>query len=296
MTICIGALAANAKAVVCVADKYITFNQEILGETDSVKIVPIGENGAHAMISGNDDAILRVLAKLELKDDVGKNRDQTARSCEEAYKEAEREMVEMRFLRPFITAGDYEKALLKKRVNRVIEAIADEISKNRGSEEPVFNCALLFCGFDEQGKPYILNLAAPGVCTDMTLNGFSAIGSGSGYALQRLLNNEWSRKYPIDRALYEVFDAKVQAENDMNVGYNWDAIILTAEKVVPLPDDTKKMIDRAWIMLNRSPYETHDPIEDVPLPPKDWMPQLTTFAETIIPSEPSSQNNGGDSQ
>ena len=82
----------------------------------------------------------------------------------------------------------------------------------------------------------------------------------------------------------------------MNVGYNWDAIVLTSEKVVPLPDDTKKMIDRAWIMLNRSPYETHDPIEDIPLPPEDWRPQLRTFAETLLPSEPSNQKNGGDSQ
>ncbi len=286
MTICIGVLAANAKAIVCVADKYITYNEEILGETDSVKIVPVGENGSHAMISGNDDSILRVLAKLALKDNVGKNRNQTGQFCEEAYKEAEREMIEMRFLRPFITAGDYEKALLKKRVNQVIETIAEEISKNRSSTEPAFNCELLFCGFDEQSNPYILNLAPPGVCTDVTLNGFSAIGSGAGYALQRLLNNEWSRKYSIDRALYEVFDAKVQAENDMNVGYNWDAIILTGKKSVPLPEDTKKMIDRAWIMLNRSPYETHDPVEDVPLPEEDWKDRLKTFAETIIPLEP----------
>lgn len=282
MTICIGVLAAEEKSIVCVADRYITYNEEILGETDSVKIVPVGENGCHAMISGNDDAICRVLAKLSLQDDLGKKRAQSAKFGEDAYKEAEREILEMRFLRPYITAEDYEKALQKKHVNQVVKSIAEEIRKNReSSTEPAFSCGLLLCGFDDEKKPYLLNLAPPGICTDMTLTGFSAIGSGSGYALQRLLSTEWKRKNPIDRALYEIFDVKVQAENDMNVGYDWDAIILTADKSVPVPEDIKTMLDRAWIKLNRSPYETFNPDEHLPLPPEDWMERLKIFTKSI---------------
>jgi hypothetical protein len=282
MTICIGVLASDAKAIVCVADKYITYNQEILGETDSVKIVPVGDDGCHAMISGNDDSIGRVLSKLSLQDELGKKRDQSAKFCEDAYKDAEREILEMRFLRPFMTADDYESSLLKKRVNKVIQSIAEEIRKDREiSSEPAFSCALLLCGFDEDKKPYLLSLAPPGICTDATLTGFSAIGSGSAYALQRLLSNEWNRKYSIDRALYEIFDAKVQAENDMNVGYNWDAIVLTSDGSVPVPEETKTMIDRAWIKLNRSPYDTFDPDENVPLPPDDWMDKLKAFGDTV---------------
>ena len=69
----------------------------------------------------------------------------------------------------------------------------------------------------------------------------------------------------------------------MNVGYNWDAIVLTETKTVSIPEDIKTMIDRAWIKLNRSPYDTFDPDEHVPLPPEDWIAKLRTFAETIIP-------------
>jgi hypothetical protein len=276
-------LAADSAAVVCVADKYVSYGQEILGETDAVKIVPVGESGAHAMISGNDDSTCRVLAKLTLEDDIGKHRNDTASKLEKAYKEAEREVMEKHFLHPFISTADYEQALLKKRVNRVTQSIAEAMQANRTSDNPVFGCAIVLCGFDAQKKPYLLELQPPGVCTDATLNGFSSIGSGSDYALQRLLSTEWNRKYPIDRALYEIFDAKVQAENDMNVGYNWDAIVLTQDKTVAVPDETKTMIDRAWIKLNRSPYETFDPEEDMPLPPDDWMKKLEAFAEAILP-------------
>ncbi len=117
----------------------------------------------------------------------------------------------------------------------------------------------------------------------MTPSGFCSIGSGSGYALQRLLSTEWERKFPIDRALYEVFDAKIQAENDPGVGYDSDVIVLTSEKAVSMPEDTKTMLDRAWIKLNRSPYVTFNPDEHVPLPPDDWMEKLKYFAKTVLP-------------
>lgn len=120
-----------------------------------------------------------------------------------------------------------------------------------------------------------------GVCTDLTLAGFCAIGSGSGYALQKLLSNEWKRTYSIDRALFDLFDAKVQAENDMNVGYDWDAVVITAHGCTPIPDHIKEMIDRAWIKVNRSPYETFNPEEHKPLPPEDWMVKLKAFADSI---------------
>lgn len=105
-------------------------------------------------------------------------------------------------------------------------------------------------------------------------------------------STEWERKYSIDRALFEVFDAKVQAENDMNVGYNWDAVILTANKSTPVPEDIKTMLDRAWIKLNRSPYVAFNKDEHVPLPPKDWMKKLKAFAESIESEDHQGVGNG----
>ena len=284
MTVCIGVLAADSEAIVCVADRFITYSDDIAGDTDSSKILPIGDNGTYAMISGEDRAIGRVLSKLVLHDDLGKDRQQTKKYCEEAYREAEREMLELKYLGPFMTSEEYRNALLKKRVNSVIKAISRKIEQDREeSNNATFSCSLVLCGFDEKKKPYLFSVDSPGICTDMTLSGFCSIGSGSGYALQRLLSTEWERKFPIDRALYEVFDAKIQAENDPGVGYDSDVIILTAKKSVPLPENMKTMLDRAWIKLNRSPYATFNPEEHVPLPPDDWMERLREFTTMIVP-------------
>jgi len=93
MTICIGALAAGEQAIVAVADRYITFSQDVLGETDSVKIIPIKDNGPHVLISGSDDSIGRVLEKLKEEADIGMDRRKTRLSCESVYREAEQEIL-----------------------------------------------------------------------------------------------------------------------------------------------------------------------------------------------------------
>jgi hypothetical protein len=282
MTICIGALAAKEKAIVAMADRYLTFTPDILGETDSVKIIAVRQGGPHALISGSDDAIGRVLEKLREDKDIGVDRKETKDRCETAYLEAEKEILAKKYLSPFITMDDYSKALLKPKVNKPLQAIAESVRKDReDSENPTFSCDLVLCGFDKDKLPYLTSLGRYGVCTDMTSTGFCATGSGSGYALQRLLSAEWKRTYTVDRALFELFDAKVSAENDMNVGYDWDAVVITEYGCTAVPDDIKVMIDRAWIKINRSPYEVFNPDEHKPLPPDDWKDQLKKFADSI---------------
>jgi len=284
MTICIGALAADKRAVIGIADRYISFGSlGAKGDTDSVKILPL-QNGVHAMIAGNDDAIARVMAKLVMHDDLGTDRRQTREYCETAYHEAETELLEMRYLRPFLSTKEYKEALLKDQVNSVIKSIAEAIRSDRHTaEEPTFSCELILCGFDANKEPYILTLLDPGACTDSTLTGFSTIGSGSSHALNEMFNNEWERKFSLDRALYDILDAKIEAEDDDDVGYNWDAVILTAGSCKTVPENIKTMLDRTWIMLNRSPYSVFNKDEDVPLPPRNWKKRLKEFTDGILP-------------
>lgn len=283
MTICIGALAADKHAVIGIADRYIAFGSLTGGDTDSVKILPL-QNETHAMIAGNDDAIARVLAKLSMHDELGKDRRATKEYCETAYREAESELLEMRHIRPFMSREKFEEALLKKQVNSVIEGIAEAIRRDRQeSEEKTFSCELILCGFDAKKEPYILTLVDPGVCTDTTQTGFAAIGSGSGHALKEMFDNEWKRTFPLDRALYDILDAKIEAEEDDNVGYNWDAVILTADASNTVPQGIKTMLDRAWIMLNRSPYDAFNEAEDKPLPEEDWKDRLKKYTDSLLP-------------
>jgi hypothetical protein len=287
MTICIGALAADKRAVIGIADRYISFgNLGVKGDTDSVKILPL-QNETHAMIAGNDDAIARVLAKLAMHDELGKDRKATKGFCETAYREAESEMLEMRHLHPFMSMQKFEKSLTEKQVNSVVERIAEAIRVDRNeSEEPTFSCSMIICGFDDKRNPYILTLMSPGVCVDATQAGFATIGSGAGHALKEMFDNEWERTFPLDRALYDILDAKIEAEEDDNVGYNWDAVILTAKASNKVPTEIKTMLDRAWIDLHRSPYAVFNKDEDKPRPPRDWKGRLKEFTDGILPPIP----------
>jgi hypothetical protein len=291
MTICIGILATGGKSIVCLADKSVTYNEEIQGDVDSAKIVPVGANGCHALISGNETTIGRILTKLGNRSDIGKSIEATRSACEKAWKEAEGEILQATFLHPFLTAEKYNEALLKDRVNPVLRTIAANIEKARAEQNHV-SCGMILCGFDSQKNSYILGLGAPGLCTDMTHTGFHSVGSGSGYALQKLVSVEWDRSRSIDHTLYECFDAKVSAENDPNVGYDWDALVLTKEGANAVPKEIKTLVDRAWTKNTRSPYaRPWNQDEDIPLPPDDWKTLLKQYADGLMPSD--SQTSGG---
>jgi len=280
VTICIGILATGGTSIVCVADKSVSYSEDIQGDTDSSKIVPVGPNGCHAMISGSESTISRILSKLKAEADLGKDVEQTKKFCEDAYRSAESEILEAAFLYPFLTLEEYTSALMKERVNPIIKSISERVERARQEQTPV-SCGLILCGFDGDGHPYLLSLSSPGLCTDMTHTGFCAVGSGSGYALQKLLQHEWDRTRALDRTLYECFDAKASAENDPGVGYDWDAVILTRDKVGVVPKSIKVMIDRAWTDHVRSPYASWDFAEDLPKPPANWKFKLRKYVSDI---------------
>jgi len=283
MTICIGILATGGTSIVCVADKSATHSDDIQGDTDSSKIVPVGKTGCHALISGSEGTTSRILAKLNANDDFGKDLANSKLLCEKAYREAESEILEATFLHPFLKIEDYNTAVLKEKVNPVIKSIAENIERAREEQVPV-SCGLLICGFDESERAYLLQLEYPGLCTDMTHAGLCVAGSGSKYALQKLLSHEWDRSRLIDRTLYECFDAKASAELDPYVGLDWDAFVLRKDKITQVPKSIKTMIDRAWTQHVRSPFETYVEEEDLPPPPSNWKDRLQKYGESIMPS------------
>lgn len=284
MTICIGALAANAKAIVCVADKYISYGAGVSGDSDSSKIVELS-NGVHALIAGNDTAVSRMLAKLTSKSDIGLDAGETKDYCETAYREMESEIPEAVFLRPFLKIEDFNNAITAPQVNAVMESISKNINESRQQQTHV-SCTLLLCGFEEGGNPFIIDISGFGLATNLTHTGFHAVGSGFDYALAKLLTCEYKRSSPIDRVLYECYDAKATAEQDPNVGYDWDAVIITQGRADRVPQTIKTMIDRAWTAHTRTPYEVFDPDENIPLPPENWKEKLREYAVSLMPSDP----------
>ncbi len=278
MTVCLAAVAADMKAIVCMADKALSyFGGYVQWDADSSKITRLNPSGSLVMVSDEGNGP-RVLAKLFEKGGVvgGNKRSESAAVCEEQYRSAVDDLVEATILRPrLLTKEKYLMAATGASANDLVRGIADEM---KGFD---MKCDLLVCGFDIDRVPFILDVASPGIASDMTLTGFQAIGSGCDKAVARLLFNEYKRTHPIERVLYDCFDAKANAEMTSTVGYEWDAVVIVGGKAHEVPKDTKELIEAVWGKANRSPFDRFDPKEHRTVP-QDWRERLAKYSRSLI--------------
>jgi hypothetical protein len=278
VTVCVGALAADMRAIVCVADKAISYGDGyIQWDADSGKITKLNPGGALVMVSDEGNAP-RVLAKLfEKAAQVGgKKRSETVALCEGQYKDAVDALVEATFLKPRLLDRDaYLKAITQTKVNHLMRSLADEIKAFD------MKCDLLICGFDVDSVPFILDVCSPGIASDMTLTGFQAIGSGWDKAVSRLLFSEHKRTHSIARVLYDCFDAKANAEMASSVGYEWDAVVIVGGKAHDVPKDIKELLEAVWGKANRSPFDKFDRKEDQTVP-KKWKETLGKYCNGLV--------------
>jgi hypothetical protein len=271
MTIAIGALAKESTAVVCVADKAITFAEKSTWDANATKILLLDNERLIVMLSGQEDSVQRVVGKLCEK--VGSYEPGTFRAaCEGAYKEALEEMVDIDILSPrLLSRKDFNKAISARQINQYMETVATAVQSYR------FFCDLLLCGFYDSKRPFVAQLRFPGVLTDMSRMGFFATGEGWEYAVNRMLWSDSNRTHDLNRVLYDVFDAKANAEMVPSVGYEWDAAIIGLEgRAKLLLKETKEVLEKAWAKYNRHPFEKRDPKTDLPPPPKKWMTLVET--------------------
>lgn len=183
MTICVGALAAGGRSIVCVADKAVAYGDHVTGETDATKIIPL-PSGAVAMVSGDEYVFDRVLRSLNQQADLGKNLVKTLGDCEAAYQSARRELVDITYLKTnLMTEAQFVTASTGLKINPYISNMAAQIAAFK------MDCSILLCGFDDTKTPYIINIEDPGQAAEFSRLGYHAIGSGFEYAVARLV---WS--------------------------------------------------------------------------------------------------------
>jgi hypothetical protein len=280
MTVCVSALASNEEAIVCIADKALSYGDHFQWDSDSIKMLPVNPSGSLIMFAGGERGTSKVLARILAREsEVGTTTvADTTKLLEAEYKAAKDELVEQLYLAPrLLKRSDYLDAVKGAAINPYIKSVAEEIDAFD------MDCQLLVCGFDGEDKPFILDVMNPGVVTDMTTTGFHAIGSGWGEAVSHLLFTEHKRTHGVDRVLYDVFDAKANAELNANVGYEWDAQVIVAgiNKPVFIPRETQKLIERVWVKATRSPFEKRTK-EDAAPPPSNWRDELSTFAVAVM--------------
>jgi hypothetical protein len=213
---------------------------------------------------------------LAVEDKLGASKSGTRAELQRIFKEAIDHQVETLFLTPNqLTKKEYVTAISGPEINTFIKSLADKISNFK------LDCGLLVCGFEDT-KAFILHADNDGTVTDMTI-GFHAIGTGSDKAIARLQFSEHERAHDIERVLYDAFDAKVNAEMDPNVGYEWDATIALPATLGnhDVSEDKKELVDHAWGKYNRSPFVKFDPKKHWAVPTK-WKEQLRDYIEGEI--------------
>jgi hypothetical protein len=207
MTVCVAALAAQSRVIVCVSDKALSYGDAIQWDSDEGKMMSLNPSGTGILFAGSEMGTSRILGAILAREaEIGESRRKTKEILEAEYTQALHELVESLYLKPrLLTRKQYLVAISSAQINPYVKSIADEIDNFN------MDCELLVCGKDENGQAYILDIDHPGVATDMTKTGFHAIGSGAEKAISRLLYSEHKRTHSVQRVLYDLFDAKAFA-------------------------------------------------------------------------------------
>lgn len=277
MTICVAAFAEDSKAIICIADRSVSYGDDITGESDAAKIIRL-PSGVVALVSGGEAEFERVIRKLARNPKLGVSLLDTVTYAEKCYQEAREELIAIRYLKPNLIDDPkvLRDAAMAPEANKYVRELASTVASFD------MGCWILLCGFDEQGTGFILRLENPGQAMDVTRVGYDAIGSGWIHAIARLVWNEWTRKKPVDEALFYTLDAKISAEVNPFISGEWDASIMFAGEHNEVPKDIRGILDKAWVLYDRSPYWKREP-DDWDAPPRNWKKLLCEYAVNITP-------------
>jgi hypothetical protein len=145
------------------------------------------------------------------------------------------------------------------------------------------SCSLLVCGFDGRKIPHIFSVVSPGIAASHDIPGFHAVGVGRDVAIGELYHFETQAKEALDIALYELFDAKAQAELIQGVGYEWDCSVITADKEpVEMTAAARKAVEGIFEEVTASPYHPRWASKFKKIP--EWKKTLKEFSDSVLAS------------
>ncbi len=93
-----------------------------------------------------------------------------------------------------------------------------------------FGCQMLVGAFNNRGQAFLLYVEADGKVMNLTFPGFGAIGSGSDNAMFWLSYRNHNLGFPIVRAAYHAFEAKIMAESSPHVNDKLDMLFANRDK------------------------------------------------------------------
>jgi len=285
MTVCLASIAEKSKAIVMVSDKAVTYGgSESLTpmqyDTGVKKFCRIGETYWYALIAGDPTFALSVVNGAE---QIIAQQSEFAESVvgmmncfKAAYKKRRDSLVEDLILSPRLLT----KELFVARTTDLQPLDQDFVfGISAEAKNLKTNSSLLICGFDKHNNPHIFSVSNPGKVNSHDLTGFHAIGIGATMAISRMLVLEADLNDHLGLALFQAFDAKVNAEVTQGVGYNWDAEILVPnKKAIPLRSDIANLVENVYRAYPYTPFPRKVNYKF----PKHWNRRLCDFCDRVV--------------
>lgn len=148
------------------------------------------------------------------------------------YVEHRLRICEQRILKPLSLDLPTFKTMISTNDNETLRKLADKLNAVE------FNVQFIVSGFDHLGSPRIFTILPPGEEGGRYEDiGFWSIGSGSGSAVDNLLNRGFAPGIALTGALYEVAESKFLAEKSLGVGARTTIVLMR-------PDETIAIINR----------------------------------------------------
>ena len=281
MTVCISAFAAKSKAIVCIADRALTYaGFAASAETDSgvTKIIDLPGDWC-AMFSCDSLTFPKnVLDRMTTKLGQGPvNRNTMEAAAKEAFEFIWWQEIEDQILKPILLK---KEDFTSRSVNvqpldtKLVMKLAEEMSEYKQV------CSMIFCGFDGD-VPQMFMMNTPCQLDAFDWQGFAVIGGGLEPARNQMLWQEYDRDESLQSVLYDVFSAKVATEVIQGVGFAWDwRVLIPGKSPQPMPKPIDKLIDQLWFAHNVSPFAKKPAKSD--LPPPGWEKIFSAYVDGVL--------------
>jgi 20S proteasome alpha/beta subunit len=239
MTICIGAICDNNRAVVLASDRMITSNYPLIEfEHSKSKTTEISDT-CIALTAG--DALVNAELFRKVKATTSSFAQPAVSGITDTIKntfiEQRLQKANEKFCKPRgLDIGNlYKNPQLMN--TELFLRLDNMVEKHRLGLE------VLVCGVDKSGA-HIYYLTDPGISECYDNLGYCAIGSGMIHSVQNFIFRNLSPTSSLNETIYTVFEGKRQAENAPGVGQKTDMIVITSDGIKHFTDTDMGELDK----------------------------------------------------
>ncbi len=244
MTVGIGAICEDGKAVVVAADKMVTFGAPMNLQTEPPslrKIIELTDRVLLVFSGGTADGE-QIVSGAKPKIPAGANLPvgQVAQAVQESYSQHKQRRVEDTILRPLLgaTFQQFQTMVSQSPSSQILQQVLAVIGQHN------LNTDILVAGMDDAGA-HLFAVQHPGVLLPLATTGFGAIGSGGLHAGVRMSLSQHTRAATLVDTIYNVYEAKRASEVAPGVGKLTDLALIHNGRISFAGPDLMKALEHA---------------------------------------------------